>query len=299
MTRIHYNIIAVLAACVALVAASCTGAPRQAGDRPVLAVSIPPQAAVLQELVDTAFTVVSVMPAGANPETYDPSVSERAAVNGARAYFTVGTLPFEQVLTRGLDPGVEIVATALGIEPVTGTHSHHHGHGDADDHHHDIDVDPHVWTSWPNTAAMAAAMAQALGRIDPARADLYAARADSIAVRCDRSLADARRRIGHAGVRAFAVWHPSLSYYARDLGLSQIAVGQESKEISVTALRRVVDEARSQGVRVMFFQREFDSRQAQTVNAEIGSALVTIDPLSSDWEEQLNLITDAVAGSDN
>lgn len=290
-----------LISAAALLLASCVGKDAPA-DRPLLAVSIPPQAALLQELVDSAFSVVSVMPAGANPETYDPAVSERLRVNSALAYFTLGALPFEQVLTRGLDPKVEVVDAAQGIVPVTGTHAHHH-HDDADaddDHARDHgDADPHVWTSWANMARMASNMASAMSRIDPERADIYAARADSIASRCLRAQERERARLDSAGARAFAVWHPSLSYYARDLGLRQIAVGQESKEVSITALRSIVDQAREQGVRVFFFQREFDSRQAQTINAEIGSELVTIDPLSPQWEEQLTLITDALTARGN
>ncbi len=294
MKRTHY-IIVIIAVLLAELMCSCAG-KRHSSDKPLLAVSIPPQATLLQEIVDSAFEVVSVMPQGANPESYDPAVSDRMRVNDARAYFALGTLPFEQVLMRGLSDSVMVVDACAGVELVTGTHTHHHAHDDADHHHHDHgDADPHVWTSWANTALMAANMAQAMSRIDPDRADLYAARADSIAARCLRAQQHAKARLDSAGVQAFAVWHPSLSYFARDLGLRQIAVGQESKEISITALRRIVDEAREAGVRVFFFQREFDSRQAQSLNAEIGSTLVTIDPLSPQWEAQLNAITDALA----
>ncbi len=101
-------------------------------------------------------------------------------------------------------------------------------------------------------------------------------------------------RLGSEG-GAFAVWHPSLSYFARDYGLEQIAVGAESKEVSPRRLKEIIDEARADSVEVFFFQREYDSRQAQTINSAIGSRLVTIDPLSYDWEGQLFLITDELA----
>ena len=46
---------------------------------------------------------------------------------------------------------------------------------------------------------------------------------------------------------------------------------------------------------LFFFQKEYDSRQAETVSRELGSTYETIDLLSPDWLEQLNAITDVLA----
>ena len=50
---------------------------------------------------------------------------------------------------------------------------------------------------------------------------------------------------------SFLVWHPSLSYFARDYGLHQIALGgAEHKEVSIPALREAIEEARGSGASV-------------------------------------------------
>lgn len=142
---------------------------------------------------------------------------------------------------------------------------------------------------------MAYAMMASLVKADPDNADLYRDNFNKMACRYDSLDAVISQRLALSGARAFAVWHPSLSYFARDYGLRQIAVGQESKEMPVGRLKAIIDQARADSVRVFFFQKEFDSRQAQNANREIGSRLVTIDPLAYDWESQLQLVADELS----
>ncbi len=276
---------------VLLVVALCGCANHPDSDKPVLAVSIPPQARILSELADSSFSVVSVIRPGTNPETYDPTLGERMRLANARAFFITGVLPFEKTLVSGLPDSVKIIDTSAGIVPISDTHSHHH---DSDPGSHTAIPDPHISTSYTNAILMAENFASALAEIDPERSSLYRERLAGFTARIEAARTDAARRLRESGAHAFAVWHPSLSYYARDFGLHQIAVGQESKEISISSLSSIVNEARADSVRVFFFQKEYDSRQAESINTAIGSRLITIDPLAQDWEAQLKIITDAL-----
>ncbi len=69
----------------------------------------------------------------------------------------------------------------------------------------------------------------------------------------------------------------------------------KAREATARALQRSVDRAVADSVRVFFFQREFDSRQADAVNRHIEGRMVAIDPLGYDWEGQMNLIADGFA----
>lgn len=285
-----FPLILLLAVCVA-----CSS--EKASDKPILAVSTPPQAQILSELADSAFTIVTILPPGTNPETYDPAMKERVALADAKTYFVTGVLPFEQTLLKSLPKEVEVVNSSEGIVAITGTHSHHHDGEDGHGTEHES-ADPHISSSYDNALTMARNFTRELIRIDPAREQLYNDRLNGFVARIEAARQDATRRLNEARTHAFAVWHPSLSYFARDFGLHQIAVGQESKEISITSLQKIVDEAREDSVKVFFFQSAYDSRLAENINNAIGSRLVTIDPLASDWESQLNLIVDALT-SDN
>lgn len=266
-------------------------APREQSSRPILAVSTPPQAQILTELADSAFTILTVLPPGTNPETYDPAMKERIALTDAVAYFTSGVLPFEKVLTASLPDKVEIIDTSKGIALITGTHQHGHEYGE---NHAHSEADPHISSSYVNAIITAENFTDALIRLDPDRESVYRDRLAAFTARITKAQEDAARKLARGQVHAFAVWHPSLSYFARDFGLHQIAVGQESKEISLTSLSKIVEEARADSVRVFFFQKTYDSRQAENINKAIGSRTVEIDPLAADWESQLNLIVNAL-----
>ena len=43
---------------------------------------------------------------------------------------------------------------------------------------------------------------------------------------------------------------------------------------------------------VLFFQKEYDVRQAQSLNDAIGSRFIEIDPMAYDWETELIKISD-------
>lgn len=285
-----------VAACLAVVA-SCN---KDKTDQNILIVSVDPQRAMLEEIVGDKYKVISVLTPGANPETFEPGMQMRRNLEDADAYFTVGYLPFEEVLERSAGKYTNIVNSSVGIAPIYGTHSHEHGHGHAHSHgeegHHDHSgADPHVWTSVKNAKIIAANMLAAMKDIDPTNKDYYESRYSILASRLDSLDRAYTSRLSAPDINhAFAVWHPSLSYLARDYGLEQIAVGYENKEMPPSVLRNVIDEAREDSVKVLFFQKEFDSRQVENLNKELGTELITINPLDYEWEKQLDVIVSAL-----
>lgn len=285
--------VAAYALCTACGAADKTAQP---------VVSVEPQRALLQEIVGDRHRVVALLAKGANPETFEPTMKNRIALDDALAYFSTGLMPFEQRLAQNAT--APVVDCSAGIELIYGTHGHCHDH-DADDcdGHHDghggMTADPHIWVSVRNARVMARTMTDEMCRLEPENADYYRDNYQRLDFRLDsldRAFAatlDALPR----DCRAFAVWHPSLSYFARDYGLQQIAVGFENKEVSPQHIARMTEQARANNVTLLFFQADLDSRQAETLNAAMGTRMVTINPLAYDWSHQLGIVTDALAGN--
>ncbi|MDE6499058.1 MAG: zinc ABC transporter substrate-binding protein [Muribaculaceae bacterium] len=292
MLNIIRNIIA--PACLLLLAGCATGTRGDADGTRRLAVSIEPLRGLLEPLAAGRFDITTVMDRGGDPESFEPSMSSRMAVDRAEALFVAGGLPFEQTLTDAFK-GDEVVKMADVVEPVYGTHdncghAHHHGH----DHDHGL-PDPHVWTSIRSSRAMAAAMAAKLTELDPEGAPVYAARLDSL----DRALAAADSTasaiLATAPSHAFMLWHPSLSYLARDYGLQQVALGAEGKDFSAAGITRAIDKARDSGARVFLVQRGLDPRQAQSVAAGAGVRTAEIDPMAHDIAAEIINITHEIA----
>ena len=271
-----------------LTTASCS---RNSDGKDLILVSIEPQRMVLEQIVGDRYRVEALLANGADPETFDPTAADRMKVDRALLYFGTGVLPFEEKLKQAAAD--RYVNSGEGIPLLYGTHGHHHD--DADGHEHHSEADPHFWSSVGNMRLMAKNMRDAVARTDTAvaaqcglRYDAYVQHLDSLDSRLRGTLAPVRDA-------SFAVWHPSLSYFARDYGLRQLSLGMEGKDLSAKGLRGAIDHALADSVRVFFFQKEYDSRQAEAINDAIGSRFVIIDPLAYDWEEQLTLIADEIA----
>lgn len=289
------NILAALAAACVLALSACS---RHDADKPVLMVSVEPQRAVLERLVGDEFEVASLLGRGSDPENFEPSMGERLRVDAAEVYFATGVLPFEERLRES--SGTRFADTSEGVEFIYGTHSHaggEHGHDCDDGHGHIGTPDPHYWTSARGAKVIAANMAAVLAKLHPEMADSIRARLTRAVAHYDSLDAALARRLAPVRSRSFAVWHPSLSYFARDYGMRQLTLGADGRELSARALRAAISRARADSVAVFFYQEAVDSRQAGAMSAGIGSRLVRINPMAYDWEGQLILAADALAGT--
>lgn len=274
------------------VATSCSQSGRAASDGESYAVSIEPQRWILEQLVSPQAHITTMLRSGADPESYEPSIGLRAEADRAALYFATGSLPFEDALRQSLT--APVTDTSAGVDFIYGTHHHDHGHGD-ESHGDEGLPDPHYWTSVSGALTMARNMARALSEQNPDSAGVYGERLAALTAQLDSLDRGIKARVASAPVRAFAIWHPSLSYFARDYDLEQVPVGMENKEMSARQLREVIDHARGDSIRVFFFQKEYDRRQAETINEAIGSRIVTVDPLAYEWDEQMMLIADELA----
>ncbi len=251
-------------------------------------VSIPPQRWMVEQIAGDRVVVNTLMESNANPETFEPGVAQLTALQRSSAYFPVGLLPFEDALAQRT--GVKTVDTSKGVALLYGTHDHCLSHGE-EHHHHAGIADPHIWSSIPNTRIMLANILHGLQEIDPEGKDFYQARFDSI----DHVL-DSINRVVTTKIKAgsFLIWHPSLSYLARDYNLRQIAIGSETKESSPRQLQATIDQARSLSAPVLFFQKDIDPRQAQAINSEINATLVEINPMNPDWIGEITHVVNAL-----
>lgn len=287
LSRRHIPVGAVLLLCLSAVCA-CS---RREAPKDVLSVSIPAQKWLLDSIVGDRFQVVSVIETGANPETFEPSLRQLADMERSALYFIVGNLDFEiSSLDRIREnyPDMQIVDSSRGIERVHSGHAHSHAGGE--EHCHGEAGDPHVWSSLPNARLMARNMYDKVVELDPVNRDYYTARYRNL----DAGLAalndSVSRELAPLRNRTFLVWHPSLSYFARDYGLRQVSVETAGKESSPAQYRDRLDKARTVNPLVFFTQAEFDSRQAQSMAAELKVPVVSISMMQENLPAQIKTI---------
>ena len=264
----------------------CSCQPRQTIAPHTVFVSIAPLKSLVQAITEQDFPVEVLVPAGASPETFEPTPRQYIALNEAQWIFHTGLIDFEQSLLTKIDHQEKLANLHEGIELLAGRCSHHHSHKHP--HHHGID--PHIWTSPRALQQMAATM----------YATIHAAYPDSVRYTANYERLQAQlialdqrteEQIAESGIRSFVVYHPALTYYARDYGLTQEAIEQEGKEPSARQLAALIRKARSEGVRTILYQRQFPRSSVETLAADIDAQAIEFDPLAEDIVSQIDSIT--------
>ena len=246
------------------------------------------------ELVQT----VVLVPAGADAHTYEPKPSQMRALSGAALYLSSG-LEFEEAWEprlRGANKKLSFVHLAQGLAllPLPEGHGDPHkaGQRDTGRHGHRAESDPHIWVSPANVRHMAARIAEAFAKADPAHARVYAANLAVFQKQIDGL--DAELRAIFVGVsvdrRSFLVFHPAWGYLARDYGLTQMAIEFEGKEPSPRRLAAMVAQAQAKDTTVIFVQPQMSQRTAGSIAQAIGARVVLADPLAADWAANLRAV---------
>lgn len=90
------------------------------------------------------------------------------------------------------------------------------------------------------------------------------------------------------------IYHPALTYYARAYGIEQVAIEQDGKEPSAKRLVRLIEQARRDSIRVVFYQSQFPASAVEVIAEDIGAQSVRIDPLAEDVVGNISYITDLI-----
>ena len=87
--------------------------------------------------------------------------------------------------------------------------------------------------------------------------------------------------------KTFLIYHPALTYFARDYGLEQISIEEGGKEPSPAHLQSLIKLCKEKNAKVIFVQQEFDMRNAETIAKELGVEVVPVNPLNYNWTEEM------------
>jgi len=267
-----------------------------AREKPVVFVSIPPQAWLVKRLAGESVEVQTLLPAGADPHTYEPSARQVKRLSETSLVFTLG-LPFEArlALQAGkLNPALKVVAMDAGI-PKRGAGAHEH-HGAEPGHVCAAGGDPHIWLSPRLLCAMASNTVAALEEALPQqRVALEEALAKTLGEIRETDEA-VRARLRDAPVKTWVVYHPSWRYFAEAYGLSLLVLEQDGKAPAARHLADVIRHAKEAGVKVVFAEPQYDVKPAQTLATQIGARLEIVDPLSEAWPSLMRDVAKRLAG---
>lgn len=277
---------------------ACKQANRQTDKndgKPIITVTIEPLRYFTEAIAGDKFSVVSMVPKGMSPETYDPTPGQLVDLAKGKAYFRIGYIGFELTWIEKLTdnaPHLHFYDMSKGVELISDdSHAHHHDEGDNHTHaahDHASGIEPHIWNSATNAQLIAGNILHALCTLDKENEAFYTKRYQNLIRKIEHTddLVCQMLSAGNAD-RAFMIYHPALSYFARDYDLRQISIEASGKEPSPAHLKELIKTCKAEKVRIIFIQPEFDRRNAELIARQTGTQVVSINPLSYDWEEEM------------
>jgi zinc transport system substrate-binding protein len=253
---------------------------------------IPPLAWLVERIGGDHVHVEVLVQPGREPHTFEPTPRQVMALGRARLFFKVG-MPFESRLVERMargPGGLTVVDATEGIVKRTMV----------EDHDEDAaGPDPHVWLSPPLLRTMAANVASALAGADPFHAADYRRRQADLATQIDAVHARIQQRLAPFRGQRFYVFHPAFGYFAEAYHLVQEPVEIEGKSPTPRQLFALVRQARSDGVRVIFLQPQFDPSSARAVARAIGGVVLPLDDLAKDVLVNLSDMAEKIAAADS
>lgn len=255
-------------------------------DRDAIAVSFEPQAWLARKIVGEEVDVVTLLPSGSDPETYQPSISTMKSLGKAKVYFTLGTEGFEQSLCDNISknfPELKIADSAEEVDKIFDSHGniYHDEHSDG--------FDPHILASIRNCIKITESMERTLSSIYPDKKHLFETNASKL-YETLTSLDDSISKLNLEG-KPFVIRHPSLEYYARDYGAKQIALNDVGKETSPKQLKERIDEAATLKPKVMVVEKEHEYSSDHDTARQLGTDTIKVSLNSPRWLDDLMRIS--------
>ena len=290
MKRFLYLIIL----CVIL--AGCKGTPQKQADsgktsgteKPAgtVTVTISPYKYFVDQIAKGKVDVNVMVPNGNNPETYEPYAQQMMELSKSALYLKVGSIGFEQTWMKKLQdnaPEMKVIDTSVGIKPAKTPGGN---------------IDPHVWMSCSNARIIASNILKALCELEPKNKAFFEKNYQSLLSIIDKRDSTIKESFTKDPdlVRKFVIYHPILTYFARDYQLEQLAIEEEGREPSASQLKSLIERARKEKIKFCLIQAEFANRNTTTFINESHTKPVDINPLQGDWNWAMQEAAAAVQG---
>lgn len=243
--------------------------------KPVIVVSIPMQKEFIESITND-YEVVSLINGGIDPHTFEPKISDMKLIGDALAYFAIGIEFEEKYLDKfkAQNKNLKIYNNDKNIKKI---HSHNDGH----DHGQ---WNTHVWLSLKNSKIIAKNIYESLQDVNKVN---YDSSYESLIEKIDSYDLKIQNLLKDSKVKEFVVFHPMLTYFARDYGLIEISIEVDGKSPRISEMMSVVDRIKKNNIKFVFAQREFSTKSAELIARESGAKLEYFSPLETPLCESL------------
>ncbi|TNF40150.1 MAG: zinc ABC transporter substrate-binding protein [Bacteroidetes bacterium] len=256
-----------------------------------ITVSILPQKTFVEKISGDDFTVNVLIPPGTSPAAYTLLPSQLEEISKSVIWFRIGYIGFEHSWKDKIEQAntkMKVVDLSEGLDLIAqGTMQH-------GDHVHPVGVDPHIWLSPVLVKQMAKRILDELSALNPGQSAKYKTNYLEFVKETDQLNIEISNKLKPFEGRKIIVFHPSLSYFARDYGLLQYSLESGGKEPTPQRMTELIDMANNENIKVMYIQGELDRDHAQVFAEEVKGKIIQVRPLDPAWAENLMEMTNII-----
>lgn len=254
-------------------------------EKPIISVSIFPEKYFVEQIAGDDFIINVAVAPGASHSDYDPTPTEMNAIHKSIAYFKIGGIGFEYTTLPRIcssNSKIKIYNLSEGVDFEGSNEQHcceHHG------------VDPHIWLSPKMVKTISENIFKAVSELNPQKKECYQVNLNRFLERLESLDSTISAQLQPCNNRSFMIYHPALTYFAKDYHLEQIAIEMDGKEPTAAWMQEVSRQIFEKNIKLIFIQSQYDTNNAKAISDATGAKLIVIDPMSEHWMEEIEKIT--------
>lgn len=251
---------------------------------------------ITEEIAGDSLQVDSILPAGADAHTYEPTTREMVSMAEGEAFIytkdefeayaatIADTLKEEGVATLPVAEDLEVSSSEDDHSDETEEEEGHEGH----DHSADGE-DPHVWLDPMLLSAIAEKIEGELTEMYPEKGETFEENTTALKERLEELDSKMAETIEEADTKEVVVSHAAYGYWEKAYGLKQIPVSglTSTDEPSQKELEQVIETAQEHNLSYVIFERNVSAKSAEVVQNEIGAEPLYLHNLATRSEEEI------------
>jgi len=246
-----------------------------------------PLADIAKQVGGERVNVITILPIGASPHTFEPTPKQVKDIFNARLFLEIGAgLEFwaDKIIKSERLPHLKTVVASKGIHLLK---------GDEDEHE---SGNPHIWLDPVLVKGITEKIEKALIIIDPEGANYYRKMAADYRQELDRLDAEIKKTVVGFRVREYVAFHPAWTYFGLRYSIKEAGVIEETpgREPTPKQVKIIVDNIRKSGIRAVFAEPQFSPRAVEAIAENTGAKVLFLDPIGNpdipDRSTYLNLM---------
>lgn len=233
-----------------------------------IAATIFPLADIVKNIGGDKVTVITLMPPGASPHTFEvrPKTVEEAM--GTKILFKIGA---------GLDSWVEGITGAMDGKPEIVDLSNFVKLRKLPDG----TMDPHYWLSLENGMIIAKTIADKLAALNPENKEYYDENLTVYLQQLSGTNEELKKMFVDLPDKKFVTFHEAWFYFAQAYGLDVVAAFEPfpGKEPTPDFIARFTKVIKENNVKVLFTEPQFSTEVIKQLAKDIGIKLEVLDPI--------------------